>query len=1019
MRKKVSILARIGLALMLILMLLPMTAIPASAAVAAGQVDVVSFGKLGTDGVTVTATNFYRFGATATVILKTATDADAARVNTAEAIVTSTSDPVGAKVTMTETDLNTAIYKGDVVLYGATVPATTPPAGQVLVNTGDALYVTVATNAVKRADGTPSGRPLTAPFTQNSARGTSTIAAGAVATLVVTAGGTGYIAVPAVTIVNAPGDTVGAGATATATIAGGTVTALTVTAGGAGYTIAPIVQIAPPTGTASLTGIDNLAPLLTITTPVLVGVGTTTVVDTAYIKNATGTNYFTVNVTATDTLGSGPGSVDISVDGGTTYNPSVGLGGGVFSYNWVLPADGTFAMKIRVTDAAGNIAVYPDDYDKGGATAPVVSVSAPNGTTATATATVAGGVITGYTVVGGGSGYAAAPAVTVVGTGCTGATTATATLTADVVTAVAISGGANGTAGCTAAAVTIAGPVLTQAVPGALTLNADGGITAIALGTAGLGYASAPTVTITDDRGTGAVYATTIAATAVTGYVLGASAGAGYDAPKRPFGKVGAGASRANAVSVKVDNTKPTVSDGLVAPAKAHKSAANAIKVTAKIADATAGIDTVTVDLATLDAAFSNVTPMFDDGPTGLHGDATKSDGVYTAFNRAGTSQTVGDITVGNPALGVYNLTITVKDKSANSNADVKATVEIVTDVTAPTATSVGALGDISGAAQARMGAAGVDIGNGAGNGDKVNITVVATDDLAVAKVSVDVKELTNAPTTANVMSSDAATDSTAAARLTLKSGTTNTWTGSFTVPAPDTSSTKLALGTKTVTLTVTDYAGLTATKTGTISVVGSLTSFSLKLAVGWNLVSLPMAPVSSSIVDTFDSVKYIPAVTATATRAAAPASGGVTRITAFFGSENRWRDIIWTTQWSGTPGFGDTGLVGGQAYFIESRTAVSLTIPLQSVSALDTPPTYSVPAGWSLVPYVNLGLTKKVQAAKDYVKGLSVIALYKFDATAGVPIKLTVGDATTAGDNVEMGQGYWIYVDKAGVLVP
>ena len=120
-----------------------------------------------------------------------------------------------------------------------------------------------------------------------------------------------------------------------------------------------------------------------------------------------------------------------------------------------------------------------------------------------------------------------------------------------------------------------------------------------------------------------------------------------------------------------------------------------------------------------------------------------------------------------------------------------------------------------------------------------------------------------------------------------------------------------------------------------------------------------------------------------------------------------------------GTPGFGDTGLVGGQAYFIESAGPISLTIPLQAVSALDTPPTYSVPAGWSMIPYVNLGLTKVSQAAKDYVKGLSVIALYKFDPTAGVPVKLIVGDATTAGDNLIMGQGYWIYAEKAGVLVP
>jgi FtsP/CotA-like multicopper oxidase with cupredoxin domain len=66
---------------------------------------------------------------------------------------------------------------------------------------------------------------------------------GAVATVTVTDGGSGYTGTPAVTITDLY--EVGGGATATATVVGGVVTAINVTGGGSNY-FAPIVTIAPP-----------------------------------------------------------------------------------------------------------------------------------------------------------------------------------------------------------------------------------------------------------------------------------------------------------------------------------------------------------------------------------------------------------------------------------------------------------------------------------------------------------------------------------------------------------------------------------------------------------------------------------------------------------------------------------------------------------------------------------------------------------------------------------------------------
>ena len=59
----------------------------------------------------------------------------------------------------------------------------------------------------------------------------------------------------------------------------------------------------------------------------------------------------TISGTAADTL-SGINSVQISTDGGTTWNPVNGTTS--WSYTWTLPADGKYVIKTQATDNAGN-----------------------------------------------------------------------------------------------------------------------------------------------------------------------------------------------------------------------------------------------------------------------------------------------------------------------------------------------------------------------------------------------------------------------------------------------------------------------------------------------------------------------------------------------------------------------------------------------------------------------------------------------------------------------------------------
>ena len=94
----------------------------------------------------------------------------------------------------------------------------------------------------------PYGEPIVTPPTVDEevpidrgsgATAIPTIGSGAVTAVAVSAGGSGYTAVPLVQFSGGGGS----GAAATATIASGEVTAVTVTAGGTGYTSAPTVLI--------------------------------------------------------------------------------------------------------------------------------------------------------------------------------------------------------------------------------------------------------------------------------------------------------------------------------------------------------------------------------------------------------------------------------------------------------------------------------------------------------------------------------------------------------------------------------------------------------------------------------------------------------------------------------------------------------------------------------------------------------------------------------------------------------
>lgn len=139
----------------------------------------------------------------------------------------------------------------------------------------------------------------------------------------------------------------------------------------------------------------------------------------------------------------------------------------------------------------------------GYAAVPTVFITGGGGTGATATATVADGVITAINVTAGGAGYTFAN-VNITGTGL--GATATATITGGVITAITVT---NGGSGYTAATVGIIGNGSGATASATI---ASGVVTGIALDSVGSGYTTVPVVTVAAPTTVGGVTATATAA---------------------------------------------------------------------------------------------------------------------------------------------------------------------------------------------------------------------------------------------------------------------------------------------------------------------------------------------------------------------------------------------------------------------------------------------------------------------------------------------------------------------------
>ncbi len=269
-------------------------------------------------------------------------------------------------------------------------------------------------------------------------------ASGALSSIIITNGGSGYTSAPTVAITGGGGT----GATATAVISGGVITSLTLSNGGSGYTSAPTIALTSGGGS---------------------GGAATAVLATRAVS-----------------------SIAVSAAGsGYTAVPTVALTGGGGS--------GGTATAVLTATTVGSINLT--NAGSGYTSAPTVALTGGGGTGATATATVVGGTVTGLSLTNAGSGYTSAPTLSFSGGSGGSGATATAALTGTSIASIAVTAAGSGYTSAPTVALTGGGG--TGAAGTAVLAGAA--VTSLTLTNAGNSYTNTPAVGFSGGSGTGAV----------------------------------------------------------------------------------------------------------------------------------------------------------------------------------------------------------------------------------------------------------------------------------------------------------------------------------------------------------------------------------------------------------------------------------------------------------------------------------------------------------------------------------
>ena len=343
-------------------------------------------------------------------------------------------------------------YMGPMIIAQKDRPVRVKFTNKLPTGAGGDLFIPVDTTAMGAGMGpqntvtsvtldSPGSGYATAPAVSFSGGGSPTTPATAVATMAVSSlsiisPGTGFTSEP--TVVFTGGNSPATNASATAVLTGDVVTAVNVTNPGSGYTSSPVVSFTPGTTTATATATLKLGSVTLVSggsgytsvpTVTLSGGGFTTPASVTAVVNVNGTiTGFTVT----------------NEGAGYTAAPTIVVSGGGGAGAIALP--NMVVDTITLTSGGSGYVTAPTVFITGGAE-PAVSASA--------TATVSGGVLSSVTLTNKGNGYTSAPVITLAGGGGSGAAIE-ATMILDAVT---LTNGGAGYSSAPSVAFTGGGPL--------------------------------------------------------------------------------------------------------------------------------------------------------------------------------------------------------------------------------------------------------------------------------------------------------------------------------------------------------------------------------------------------------------------------------------------------------------------------------------------------------------------------------------------------------------------------------
>ena len=215
-----------------------------------------------------------------------------------------------------------------------------------------------------------------------------------------------------------------------------------------------------------------------------------------------------------------------------------------------------------------------------------------------------------------------------------------------------------------------------------------------------------------------------------------------------------------------------------------------------------------------------------------------------------------------------------------------------------------------------------------------------------------------------------------------------------------------MALGKYTLKVSATDTAGNKLTdSTGTFTIAKR--TVDLAIRPGWNLVSLPDSPAATAngVNAVFNSDK-------------------IDVVLSFDAIQNNWFSA--TRQSDGTLGRPGSGLAlntvtTGKGYWVHSTAIVTLKVDVPGLApgAPAQPPSFAMTRGWNLVSYTTSNLTVTTQDADDYFTGLDWSRAFGYDNATNTFVSVLPAPTTTGQANLALGKAYWIFLNKAGTLVP